>query len=172
MQSKARTVAEYLRELPPDRRKAIAAVRKVILANIDEGIEEGMQYGMIGYCVPHRVFPAGYHVNPAQPLPYMGLASQKQNMAVYVMFAYMGGTNGEAEFRAAYRKAGQKLDMGKSCIRFRSLEQLDLGILANAIRRAPSEEYVDAYVTAVGPGAWKSKGTRAAPSAKKPAAKK
>jgi len=77
MQSKAATVGAYLRSLPPDRRVAVEAVRKVVLANMDPALEEGMQYGMIGWYVPHRVFPAGYHCNPEQPLPYACLASQK-----------------------------------------------------------------------------------------------
>ena len=83
MQSKAATVEQYLAELPADRRTEIETVRKMILANLGEGYEEGMQYGMIGYYVPHHIFPNGYHCDPSQPLPYMGLASQKQNMAVY-----------------------------------------------------------------------------------------
>lgn len=169
MQSKATTVAQYLKELPADRRAAIEAVRKVILANVDDQIEEGMQYGMIGYYVPHRVFPNGYHCDPAQPLPYMGLASQKQNMAVYMMFAYLDPVNGEQWIRAEYARRGRKIDMGKSCLRFKTLADLDLEVLAAAIKRAPTDRYVDMYFTAAGPGAWKSKGTAAT---KKAASKK
>ena len=82
MQSKAKTVAEYLASLPADRREALQAVRQVILANLDADYEEGMQYGMIGYYVPHRVFPPGYHCSPDQPLPFAALASQKALEAV------------------------------------------------------------------------------------------
>src|SRR5438046_10478824 len=121
MQSKATTVEQYLSELPEDRRKALEAVREVILQNLDEDYEEGMQYGMIGYYVPHRVYPAGYHCDPRQPLPFAGLASQKKHMAVYLMCAY-----GEGElatwFRHAWAKTGKKLDMGKACVRFQKLE--------------------------------------------------
>jgi len=175
MQSRARTVAEYLRELPAERRAAIEAVRKVIVANVDADIEEGMQYGAIGYYVPHRVFANGYHCDPSQPLPFIGLASQKQHMAAYLMFAYMGGPADEAWIRQAYAKAGRKLDMGKSCIRFRSLGDIDLDILAEAIRRTPTQAYIERYVANVPAGAWKSKRTtpaRTGASMKKAAKKK
>ncbi|MBL8759785.1 MAG: DUF1801 domain-containing protein, partial [Phycisphaerae bacterium] len=82
MQSKATTVAAYLKELPEDRRAAISAVRDVILKNLDPTFEEGMNYGMIGYYVPHSAYPAGYHCDPSKPLPFAGLASQKQHMSV------------------------------------------------------------------------------------------
>ena len=88
MQSKATTVEQYLAELPEDRRKAIEAVRQVILKNLDKDYEEGIQYGMIGYYVPHRVYPAGYHCDPKQPLPFAGLASQKNYMSLYLMCVY------------------------------------------------------------------------------------
>ena len=88
MQSKAKTVAEYLAELPEDRRKAIETVRQVVLKNLDSHYEEGMQYGMIGYYVPHRVYPAGYHCDPKQPLPFASLGSQKNHMALYLMCIY------------------------------------------------------------------------------------
>src|SRR5688572_23566090 len=77
MQSKATTVQQYLAELPPDRRAALEAVRNVILKNLDKGFQERMAYGMIGYSVPHSIYPAGYHCDPRQPLPYAGLAAQK-----------------------------------------------------------------------------------------------
>ena len=88
MQSKASTVAEYLSRLPEDRRKDIDAVRQVILKNLDQDYEEGIQYGMIGYYVPHRVFPAGYHCDPRQPLPFAALGSQKNYMSLYLMCVY------------------------------------------------------------------------------------
>ena len=160
MQSNARTVAEYLKQLPADRREAIEAVRRVILATVDGDIEEGMQYGHIGYSVPHRVFPNGYHCDPSVPLPYLGLASQKQHMAAYLMFAYIGGSADEAWIRAAYAKAGRRIDMGKCCLRFRTLQDIDLDILAEAIHRAPTRAYVRRYCEMVGPGAWKSKGAK------------
>jgi hypothetical protein len=121
-----------------------------------------MQYGHIGYYVPHHVFPNGYHCDPTQPLPYLSLASQKQHLSAYLMFAYMGGESSEAWIREAHAKAGRRIDMGKCCLRFRSLQDIDLDILAEAIRRAPTKAYVDRYFEMVGPGAWKSKAAKRA----------
>src|SRR4051812_37152315 len=122
MQSKATTVGQYLAELPPERRTAIETVRKVMLENLDPVFEEGMQYGMIGYFVPHRVYPAGYHCDPKQPLPFAALASQKNHMSVYLGCVY--GSERERAFREAWAKTGKKLDMGKACVRFKKPEDL------------------------------------------------
>src|SRR5687768_18436623 len=135
MQSKAATVKEYLAELPPERREAIAAVRKVVSENVDEDIEEGMHWGMICWYVPHRVFPAGYHTNPKLPLPYAALASQKNYMTLYLMNIYADGSEGESWFKKAWAKTGKKLDMGKGCIRFQKADDLALDVIAEAIRR-------------------------------------
>ena len=129
MQSKATTVKDYLASLPEDRRAAISAVRDVIRRNLGPGYEEGMQYGMIGYYVPHKVYPAGYHCDPRQPLPFAGLASQKQHMSMYLMGVYCGCVDGKDSdrarwFREAWVKAGKKLDMGKACVRFKKLEDV------------------------------------------------
>lgn len=142
MQSKAKTIAQYLAELPAERRGAIEAVRKVILANLDRDYEEGMQYGMIGYYVPHRVYPAGYHCDPKQPLPFAALGSQKNYMSLYLMCVY-GDAAGAAWFREAWQKAGKKLDMGKACVRFRKIEDLALNCIGEAIRRYPAKKYIE-----------------------------
>jgi hypothetical protein len=147
MQSKATTVEQYLKELPPDRREAIAAVREVILRNLDGSYEEGMQYGMIGYFVPHRIYSAGYHCDPKQPVPYVALASQKNHMAVYLMCVY-GDQKEEKRFRDDWAKTGKKLDMGKSCIRFRKLDDMALNVLGDAIRRTPASVYLRLYESA------------------------
>src|SRR3984893_18384761 len=123
MQSKATTVSAYLASLPDDRRKAIETVRSVVLANLDKDYEEGMQYGMIGYYVPHRVYPAGYHCDPTKGLPFAALASQKNYMSLYLMGLYCGcdGENDSALsrwFNEAWAKTGKKLDRGKACTRF------------------------------------------------------
>jgi len=155
MQSKAATVSDYLASLPPDRRAAIEAVRKAILANLDSDYEEGMQYGMIGYYVPHRVYPAGYHADPKQGLPFAGLASQKNYMSVYLMGLYCGCVDGVSDnaliqwFREAWAKSGKKLNMGKACIRFKKLDDLALDVLGEAIRRLPAKTYVETYEKAV-----------------------
>jgi hypothetical protein len=142
MQSKAATVEEYLSELPADRREAIEAVRRVVLKNLDKDYEEGMQYGMIGYYVPHRVYPAGYHCDPKQALPFACLASQKNHMTLYLMCVY-GDSPHSTWFREAWAKTGKKLDMGKSCLRFKKVSDLALDVIGEAIRRVPAKKYIE-----------------------------
>lgn len=149
MQSKATTVKGYLAELPQDRRAALEAVRAVILKNLDKDFEEGMAYGMIGYAVPHRVFPAGYHCDPKQPLPYAALASQKNYMSVYLMCVY-GDSEHAVWFREAWARTGKKLDMGKSCIRFKKVEDLALDVIGESIRRIPAKKYIEFYLKTMG----------------------
>ncbi|MCI0597355.1 MAG: DUF1801 domain-containing protein [candidate division Zixibacteria bacterium] len=144
MQSKAKTVKEYLSELPAERRSAIQAVREVILKNLPKGFEEMMQYGMIGYVVPHSVYPAGYHCDPKQPLPFVALASQKNHMAVYMMNIYMDRET-ENWFVQAYKASGKKLDIGKSCLRFKKLEDLALEVIGQAVGRKSVKEYITQY---------------------------
>ncbi len=141
MQSKATTVEQYLQSLPEDRRTAISTVRKVILANLDKDYEEGMTYGMIGYYVPHTIYPAGYHCDPKQPLPYINLASQKNHMAVYMNFLYGNSEQGKL-FAEDWAKTGKKLDAGKACIRFRKLEDLALDAIGKAIKRTPVKKHI------------------------------
>ena len=143
MQSKATTVEQYLKELPEDRRAALSAIRSMILKNLDKDFEEGMQYGMIGYFVPHRIFPDGYHCDPKQPLPFVSVASQKNHMAVYLMCIYMDKS--EEQFRKAWQKTGKKLDMGKSCIRFKKLEDVALDVIADVIRNITAKGFVARY---------------------------
>jgi hypothetical protein len=166
MQSKAATVKQYLAELPPERRDAIAAVRAVILKNLPAGFAEGMQYGMIGYFVPHSLFPAGYHCDASQPLPYACLASQKNYMSLYLGTVY-GDSDLATWFRAAWQKAGKKLDMGKSCIRFKRIEDVPLDVIGKAIKLMPVKKYIAYYEKALEV----NEGRRAARSAAKSAAK-
>src|SRR4029453_8533886 len=104
-----------------------------------------MQYGMIGWFVPHRVFPAGYHCDPRQPLPFAGLASQKNHLAVYLMCHY-GSPEQARWFHEAWAQSGKKkLDMGKSCLRFKKLDDLALDVIGEAIRRVPARKYIESY---------------------------
>ena len=146
MQSKAESVRDYLESLPEERRKALEAVRKVVRANIDDDIREGMAYGMIVWYVPHDVFPAGYHADPKQPLPYAALASQKNYMSLYLNTVYGAGGDAEKWFRGKWEKSGKKLDMGKSCIRFRKTDDLALDVVAEAIRRIPTKKHIENYL--------------------------
>ncbi len=163
MQSKATSVERYLADLPADRREQIQAVRQTILANLPEGYEEGMQYGMIGYYVPHSVYPPGYHCDPKQPLPFAGLASQKNHMSIYLMCIYGDGQQQEW-FREAWTKTGKKLDMGKGCVRFKRIEDVPLNVVGQAIKRVPVKKFIASYESAL-------KGA-AAQRGKKPASKK
>ncbi len=153
MQSKAATVEEYLKELPPERRAAIETVRNVMRKNMDKSYQERMAYGMIGYSVPHSIYPAGYHCDPKMALPFAGLASQKNHMALYMMCHYSNPDEANW-FRKAWDKevkAGRakKLDMGKSCIRFKNVEDLALDVIGDAIRRMPVKSFIEFYERAI-----------------------
>jgi hypothetical protein len=139
-----------------------------------------MGYGMIGYCVPHSVFPAGYHCDPKMPLPFAGLASQKNYMSVYLMGLY-NNSPGEKSFREAWEaKTGKKIDMGKCCIRFTKLEDVALDVIGEHIKKTPAKRYVEHYVKALesmGKGVDGKKlktgaGKKAAPKAGKKVSKK
>jgi Domain of unknown function (DU1801) len=182
MKSNAKTVKDYLASLPEDRRAGIEAVRKVILKNLDKDYEEGMMWGMIGYAVPHRVWPLGYHCDPSKPLMMCSLASQKNNMTVYLMSVYGGGggigNNTEREwFEKAWAKTGKKLHMGGCCIHFKRLEDAALDVIGEAVRRMPAKAYVENYVkllasTGRGPDGKKLKGEGGAKKVAKKKVKK
>ncbi len=148
MQSKAAGVKEYLASLPEDRRRTVEAVRAVILKNLGKGFEEGMQYGMIGYYVPHGVYPAGYHCDPKQPLPFAGMASQKNYVSLYLMGVYLSPED-EAEFREAWAKTGKKLDMGKACVRFKTLDDVPLEVVGRTVRKMTARKFIERYEAAL-----------------------
>ncbi len=139
--STARTVDEYLAELSPDRRAAIAAVRKVILDNLPKGYEEVMLYGMIAYVIPLKRYPVTYN---KQPIGIAALASQKNYMSVYLMNVY-GDNDTERWFTEAFKASGKKLDMGKSCVRFKKLDDLPLDVIGQGIARTPVGEFIALY---------------------------
>jgi len=135
MKSKAATVAAYLKELPAEARKVIAAVRNVIRKNLPAGMEERMNWGVISYEIPLSRYPKTYN---GQPLMYAALAAQKNHYALYLM----GMT---PQFREAYRKTGKKLDAGVGCIRFKSLDDLPLELIGAEIGRPTVEEYIERF---------------------------
>ncbi len=141
MQSEATTVDEYLADLPEERRIAIETVRDTILENLPAGYEEAMNWGMITYQVPLDAFPDTYN---GKPLMYAALASQKNHMAVYLTSVYALPGKAE-EFEAAYRATGKRYDMGKSCVRFRKLDDLPLELIGESIRSVD----VDTFITDV-----------------------
>ena len=148
MQSKAKTPDEYIETLPDDRAEIIAALRKVIKKNLPRGYQEIMQYGMISYVVPHKLFPAGYHSNPIDPLPFISIASQKNHIAVYHMAIYGGNLN--KWFNAEWPKHSEKkLDMGKSCIRFKKPEDVPIKLLGELASKMSPQEWIAQYKTAL-----------------------
>ncbi len=145
MQSKATTVDAYIAELPEDRQKAITELRKVIKKNLPKGFQEHMSYGMMGWAVPHSKYPAGYHCKPTDPLPFMGLASQKNFIAVYHMGIY-ADPKLLKWFTDAHAKASpKKLDMGKSCIRYKKTEDIPFKLIGELVAKITPDEWIATY---------------------------
>lgn len=165
MQSKAKTVAEYLSSLSSDQREVLAAVRTVILANLDSGFQECMQYGMVGYSVPHSRYPAGYHCDPKQPLPFAALAAQKNAISLHLMGLYMNPTE-LGWFTKAWKATGKKLDMGKACVRFKKLDDVALDVVGQAFRRISADAWIATYETSLAGNAQRKAAKKAA--AKRP----
>ncbi|MFI4896404.1 MAG: DUF1801 domain-containing protein [Phycisphaerales bacterium JB059] len=134
----------YLDALPEDRRKALRAIRTTIRKNLNPGFKEGIQYGMIGYFVPHSVYPEGYHCDPKQPLPFASLASQKNHIGIY-LFCLYSDPGAMERFVKEWKATGKRLDMGKSCVRVKKLEDVPLEVLGRAIKRVTVKRFVSAY---------------------------
>jgi len=145
MTSDATTVEEYIQELPEERKRAISQLRKTIKDHIPAGFEEVMSYGMIGYVVPHSLYPSGYHCSPELPLPFINIASQKNFVALYHMGIY---ANKELYdwFVSEYPKhVKTKLDMGKSCIRFKKIETIPYELLGELCARMTTKNWIAIY---------------------------
>ena len=177
MKSDAATVEQYLGSLPEDRRAAVSTVRRFILDNLDADFQECMQYGVIGYCVPHSVWPHGHHTRPELPLMYMGLSSQKNDMVVYMLCLHQN-TPMREWFDKAWKATGKKLYMDVSgagcCLRFKKVEDLSLDVIGEVMRRMPAKMYLEHHVAALarmgkGPDGKPLKGGGKGVGAKKPA---
>ena len=151
MPSAATTVQEYLDGLPPERRSALKTVRKTILENLPAGYREAMSGGMIAYQVPLETYPDTYN---GKPLVYAALASQKRHTAVYLIGIYMDPAEREA-FETAYTATGKRIDLGKSCVRFRKFDDLPLELVGESIRRFGVEEFVERVEAAHTPREYK-----------------
>jgi uncharacterized protein YdhG (YjbR/CyaY superfamily) len=138
MKSDAKSIQEYLAEMPPNRREAIEKVRQTILENLPRGYEEALNWGMITYQVPLEVYPDTYN---KKPLMYAALANQKNHMAVYLTGIYMDEKLSQ-EFEESYKKTGKRYDVGKSCVRFRTLDDLPLEVIADSIRAIEMDEFI------------------------------
>lgn len=145
MQSKAKTPQEYLSELPEDRKEPLKKLRDVLLKNLPKGFEEEMAYGMLGYVVPFSLYPNGYHCNPKQALPFISLASQKNFIALYHMGIYSDKKLLDW-FTAEYPKyALGKLDMGKSCIRFKKMDDIPYALIGELASKMTPEDWISLY---------------------------
>ncbi|MBX2915906.1 MAG: DUF1801 domain-containing protein [Cyclobacteriaceae bacterium] len=149
MQSRAKTVDDYLSTLPDERAEIIAALRKEIKKNLPKGFEETMQYGMISYVVPHTLYPAGYHTNPKDALPFISIASQKNHIAVYHMAVYAGALHDwfVKEFK---KHSDKKLDMGKSCIRFKKPDDVPVKLFGELAKKVKPQEWIKLYEKGLG----------------------
>lgn len=145
MQSKATTVDAYISEIPEDRQQAMNELRKVIKKNLPKGFQECMNYGMIGWVVPHSKYPAGYHCNPKDPLPFMGLASQKNSINFYHMGIY-SDPKLLKWFTEAHAKASpKKLDMGKSCVRYKKPEDIPFKLIGELVSKISPDDWIARY---------------------------
>ena len=145
MQYKATSPEDYISQIPEDRQAAAIKLRNIIQDNLPKGFEEGIQYGMIGYYVPHSIYPDGYHCSPKEPLPFMSFASQKNSINLYHSGIYAVPEIHDW-FVAEYPKhCKRKLDMGKSCIRFKKIDEIPYELIAELCTKLAVKEWIDIY---------------------------
>jgi uncharacterized protein YdhG (YjbR/CyaY superfamily) len=145
MTSDAKTVAEYISQIPAEQKTQVEQIRKVIKKNLPKGFQEIMNYGMIGYVIPHSIYPDGYHCNPKLPLPFMGLAAQKNFVAFYHMGVYADPLLLKW-FTESYAKAVPgKLDMGKSCLRFKKNAVIPYELIGELVQKMTTKDWIDLY---------------------------
>lgn len=145
MRSEAKTPNEYFKSLPEERKEAMDELRKTILKNLPKGFEEAMGYGMVGYCVPHSIYPSGYHCDPKQPLPFMGLASQKNFIAFYHMGIYANKDLQDWFVNEFPKHSKYKLDMGKSCIRFKKTDGIPYKLIGELVKKVSVKDWISNY---------------------------
>lgn len=145
MQSTATTPQQYINELPLERKQVITKLRNIIKKNLPKGFKEAMGYGMIDYVIPHSIYPAGYHCNPKEPLPFISIASQKNFVAVYHMGLYADKALLQW-FLQEYSKVNKaKLDMGKSCLRFKKLDQIPFELISALVSKITPHQWIEYY---------------------------
>lgn len=141
----AATIEEYLEQAPAERRETLEKLRQVILDNLPKDFKEEMSYGMIGYVVPHEVFPEGYHCNPKLPLPFMSFASQKNSINFYHMGIYADKELLDWFLKEYAQFSTKKLDMGKSCMRFKKAEDIPFEVIGKLVRKVSADQWVATY---------------------------
>jgi uncharacterized protein YdhG (YjbR/CyaY superfamily) len=145
MTSQATTPEQYINELPADRKEAITQLRNTILKNLPKGFKETMSYGMLGYVVPHEIYPAGYHCDPKLPLPFANIASQKNFIAFYHMGVYAMPELLKWFTTEYVKQSPTKLDMGKSCIRFKKPEHIPYNLIGELIKKVSVKDWIKIY---------------------------
>ncbi len=145
MNYKANSPEDYIQQIPEDRQAPMAKLREVINANIPQGFEETMSYSMIGWVVPHSIYPGGYHVDPKLPLPFLSIASQKNFIGLYHMGIY-ADPDLHRWFQDEYAKrVPTKLDMGKSCVRLKKPQQLPYELIGETVRKMSVQQWIELY---------------------------
>ncbi|MEL0455622.1 DUF1801 domain-containing protein [Flavobacteriaceae bacterium SZ-1-7] len=140
MQYKANSPEDYISQAPEERQDALNELRKVIKTNLPKGFQEGIQYGMVGYFVPHTVYPDGYHCNPKEPLPFMSFASQKNSINLYHSGIYAIPELHDWFVSEFPKHSSKKLDMGKSCIRFKKVDDIPYGLIGELCQKISVDE--------------------------------
>lgn len=145
MQIKSTSIEEYIDQIPEDRKEGFQKLRKIIVENIPKGFEETFSYGMVGYVVPHSLYPSGYHCNPKLPLPFLTIASQKNFIALYHMGIYAKPDLLKWFVEEFPKHSKAKLDMGKSCIRFKKPDQIPFDLIQELVKKVSVTDWVDTY---------------------------
>ena len=149
MKSDATTIAEYLDEAPEERQEPLRKLWEVVSENIPDGFAEALSYGMPGFVVPHSIFPDGYHCDPKLPLPFLSVANQKNFVALYHMGVYADMELHDWFVEEYPKHAKRKLDMGKSCIRFKKMDDIPYDLIGELVSKMSVDEWIDIYTTAV-----------------------
>lgn len=149
MQYQATSPDNYISQVPEERQNALKNLRKTIKENLPKGFEEGIQYGMIGYYVPHTIYPSGYHCNPEEPLPFMSFASQKNSVNLYHSGIYSNPELHDWFIQEYPKHCKRKLDMGKSCIRFKKIDEIPFELIGELAKKITVEEWINIYETAI-----------------------
>lgn len=145
MPGKADTIDQYIADLPEERQKTMEELRKVINKNIPKGFHEEMNYGMIGYVVPHSLYPDGYHCDPKLPLPFLSMASQKNSINIYHMGIYADPALLKWFTTEFPKHSTKKLDMGKSCIRFKKAEDIPFKLIGELVSKMSVKDWIAMY---------------------------
>jgi hypothetical protein len=148
MTSDAKNPEDYINSLPEDRKVYMEKLRNVIVKNLPKGFQEGMNYGMMGYYVPHSIYPKGYHCKPTDPLPFMGFASQKNSINFYHMGIYANKDLYDWFVAEFPKYSTRKLDMGKSCIRFKKFEEIPFDLIGELVTKISVDDWIATYESA------------------------